>query len=321
MTIGAYPLILITLAAGYALGRLRVLPERATRLLNAVVLNVCLPAAILRYASRLTLASTLWAVAAVPWLLLIAAVAAVAMVSRRLKLRDDERAVLLLTVALGNTSFLGYPLVRALIGEQAMPYAVIYDQLGSFLMLSTFGLWVLARYDTGASMSAGTENPTNDIAGGRRRTPTSREMLIRILKFPPLWALIVALTLMPAEPPPPVAAALRLCSDMLMPLAMLTVGLSVRLTLPPEERRPLAVGLILKLVAMPVLALPLIWGFDLHEDAARVVVLEAAMPPMITAGALAIAHGLAPRLAAALVGFGVLLSLATLPLWARLPLG
>ena len=41
------------------------------------------------------------------------------------------------------------------------------------------------------------------------------------------------------------------------------------------------------------------------------------MPTMITAGALAIAHNLAPRLAAALVGYGILLSLLTLPacLW------
>jgi predicted permease len=40
------------------------------------------------------------------------------------------------------------------------------------------------------------------------------------------------------------------------------------------------------------------------------------MPPMITAGALAISHNLVPRLAAAMVGFGLLLSLLTLPLWA-----
>jgi predicted permease len=38
---------------------------------------------------------------------------------------------------------------------------------------------------------------------------------------------------------------------------------------------------------------------------------------MVTAGALAIAHNLAPRLAAAMVGYGLLLSLLTLPLWAQ----
>jgi predicted permease len=37
------------------------------------------------------------------------------------------------------------------------------------------------------------------------------------------------------------------------------------------------------------------------------------MPPMITAGALATMAGLAPELAAALVGYGVLLALVVLP--------
>ncbi|MCY1458728.1 hypothetical protein D9M71_761360 [compost metagenome] len=47
----------------------------------------------------------------------------------------------------------------------------------------------------------------------------------------------------------------------------------------------------------------------------QVNVLESAMPTMITAAALAISHRLAPRLAAALVGYGILLSLLTLPAW------
>lgn len=47
----------------------------------------------------------------------------------------------------------------------------------------------------------------------------------------------------------------------------------------------------------------------------QVNVLESAMPTMITAAALAISHRLAPRLAATLVGYGILLSLVTLPVW------
>jgi malate permease and related proteins len=66
----------------------------------------------------------------------------------------------------------------------------------------------------------------------------------------------------------------------------------------------------------PALALPLVPLRGLHGQMARVTVLEAAMPSMVAAGALAVAHGVAPRLAAAMVGYGLLLSLATLPLWA-----
>jgi len=233
----------------------------------------------------------------VPWALLLATIVLVTLLARLLRFRDDERAVLLLTVALGNTSFLGYPLTRALIGEHALPYAVIYDQFGAFLILSTFGLWVLARH------------------GGDRK-PGLREMLARVVRFPPLWALVLGFTLMPAEPPAWIAGGLQRLSDALLPLAMLTIGLSVKLALPRDELKPLAVGLLLKLALLPALALPLVRLLGLHGEMARTTVLESAMPSMVTAGALAISHGLAPRLAAAMVGYGVLLSLLTLPLWA-----
>lgn len=302
MTFDAFALILTMLVLGYAFQRLRVLPDNASQTLNLVVLYVCLPAAVLRYAPRLHLEPALIGVAVVPWLLLIATVVLVWLCARAFKFRDDERAVLLLTVALGNTSFLGYPLTRALIGEHALPYAVIYDQFGAFLILSTFGLWVLARY------------------GGDAR-PTARGMLLRVLKFPPLWALIAGFSVMPEAPPQWIAGALQRLSDALLPLAMLTIGLSVKLALPRDELKPLATGLVLKLALMPALALLLVPLLGLHGDMARTTVLESAMPSMVTAGALAISHNLAQRLAAAMVGYGLLLSLLTLPFWARIAAG
>lgn len=302
MAFDAFALILAMLALGYAFQRLRLLPDNAAQTLNLVVLYVCLPAAVLRYAPQLHLEPALVGVAVVPWLLLAAMVPLVNAFARGLKFRDDERAVLLLAVVLGNTSFLGYPLTRALIGEHALPYAVIYDQFGAFLIMSTFGLWVLARY-------------------GGDAPPTARDIALRVLKFPPLWALIAGFTVMPAEPPQWIAGALQRLSDALLPLAMLTIGLSVKLALPRDELKPLATGLALKLVVMPALALLLVPLLGLHGDMARTTVLESAMPSMVTAGALAISHNLAPRLAAAMVGYGLLLSLLTLPLWARLPIG
>jgi predicted permease len=294
----AFALILLMLALGYVFQRLRVLPEDAAQTLNLVVLYVCLPAAVLRHAPRLHLEPALFGVALVPWVLLLASVVLVTLAARLLRFRDDERAVLLLTVALGNTSFLGYPLTKALIGEHALPYAVIYDQFGAFLILSTFGLWVLARY-------------------GGDRTPTVGDIARRIATFPPFWALVLGFTVMPAEPPAWIAGALQRLSDALLPLAMLTIGLSVKLALPRDELKPLATGLVLKLLAMPALAWLLVRAMGMGGDMARVTVLESAMPSMVTAGALAISHRLAPRLAAAMVGYGLLLSLLTLPFWAR----
>ena len=104
--------------------------------------------------------------------------------------------------------------------------------------------------------------------------------------------------------------------DALLPLVMLAVGLTIQLKLPRDEVKPLAVGLLLRLLVMPALALPLSLAFGMSGEMLQANVLESAMPTMITAAALAISHQLAPRLAAALVGYGILLSLATLPMWA-----
>lgn len=297
----AFWLILAMLGLGLGFQHLRTFPDNAAEVLNKVVLYVCLPAAVLLYAPRLELGAGVLAVAAVPWALVGVTVLAVAGLTRLLGLRRDEKAVLLLCVALGNTSFLGYPLVRALLGEEALPYAVVYDQFGAFLILSTFGLYVLARY-------------------GGDADPTARDILRRIATFPPFLAMVFGLTLMPAEPPAWIAGGLQRLADALLPLVVLAIGLGLKLKLPRDELRPLAAGLTLKLGVMPAVALALVWLLPLGlEPVARdTVVLESAMPPMVTAAALAISHRLAPGLASAMVGYGILLSLATLPAWAWL---
>ena len=121
MAFDAFALILAMLALGMVFARFRALPENAAQVLNQVVLFVCLPAAILTYVPRLHMDASLIGVAATPWLLAAATLALVTLASRLFNFRRDEHAVLLICVALGNSSFIGYPMVRALLGEHALP--------------------------------------------------------------------------------------------------------------------------------------------------------------------------------------------------------
>jgi hypothetical protein len=296
MAFDAFALVLALLALGKASARLGLFPAGAAEALNRFVLYVCLPAAVLRHASRLHFEPGLLGLIAIPWSILLASAGAVVVVARLLRLREDERAVLLLCVPMGNTSFLGYPLVEALLGERALPYAVIYDQFGSFIILSTWGLWVLARY-------------------GGDAPPTLATIAARVVRFPPFLALIFALTLMPESPPAAVEAVLRRLADSLLPVVAFAVGLEIRLRLPRREFAPLAAGLAMKLALMPAVAYGLVRLLGLDGLPAQAAILETAMPPMITASALAISHRLAPGLAAALAGYGVVLALLTVPLW------
>lgn len=296
MAFDAFALILAMLALGMVFARRRTFPDNAADTLNRVVLYLCLPAAVLTYVPRLQLDLSLAGIIATPWLLMLLSVGLVSLATRLFGFERQVHAVLLLCVSLCNSSFIGYPMVRALLGDHALPYAVVYDQFGTFVLLSTFGLYVLARYSGDAP-------------------PTAGEILLRILRFPPLWALLFAVTLMPAEPPSWVASALKSLADAMLPLVMLAVGLTIQLRLSRAELAPLAVGLLLKLLVLPAVALPLSLAFGLRGEMLQVNVLETAMPTMITAAALAISHRLAPRLAAAMVGYGIVLSLVTLPAW------
>ncbi len=95
---------------------------------------------------------------------------------------------------------------------------------------------------------------------------------------------------------------------------MTAVGFQLRLRLRPTLVAPLGFGLAVKLLLAPLVALLVCRLFGMHGLAVDVSVFEAGMPPMVTAGALAVAAGLEPDLAAALVGLGILASFATLPL-------
>lgn len=299
---GAYALLLGLMALGFALARVRVLPEGAGEVLNQVVLWVCLPASILLHAPGLRLSAEVLLLAAIPWLAGIATAGAAWGIARWRRWPDPVAAVLMLAVALGNTSFLGYPLVGALLGAGALPHAVVVDQLGSFLLLTTAGLAVIARCGAGAP-------------------PGPRAFAARVLRFPPFVALLVALLLMPARYPQAVEAVLARLADTLLPLVALAVGTQLRLRLPRASAGPLAVGLAGKLLVLPALGLGLALAGGLPSEVRAVLALELAMPPMVTAMALAAAARLAPALAAALVGYGVVASLVLVPAWHWLLVG
>lgn len=294
----AFVTLLLLFGLGILLRRLRLLPDNAAATLNTVILSICLPAAVLRHVPGLHLEHAAIGVALLPWLLLAASVPLVLLAARLGGWSREVTGVLLMLVPLGNTSFLGYPLVQALLGNTALGYAVLYDQFGSSLILSSYGLLVLAWY------------------GGDQR-PTPVALLKRVLAFPPFIALLLALTVFPATPPAWMADALARLDGALLPLAALVIGLQFTPRLPTGARAPLAFGLVAKLLLLPLLAWTLAPWLGLHGAALQAGVLESAMPSMITAAALASSRGLAPDLAAALAGFGVPLALASVPLFAH----
>jgi len=283
------------LLVGMGLRRLPAFPSETGKVLNLFVIYVSLPALVLVRIPELVFSRDLLVPALMPWGMVLLSSALLLFLSRLLAWDRATTGCLLLLVPLGNTSFLGIPMVKAFFGDHAVPYALIYDQLGSFLALATYGSLILALYGAGESK------------------PTARGMLKKVISFPPFIALVLAVLLKPFPCPAGAVSLLKTLSSTLVPLVMITVGFQLELRLTRAVTSQLLIGLAIKLVAAPVAALFLCRTMGLAGEAVQVSIFEAGMPPMVSAGALAILANLAPRLTAALVGMGIVLSFITLP--------
>lgn len=103
---------------------------------------------------------------------------------------------------------------------------------------------------------------------------------------------------------------------MLAPLAMLSVGLQLRLHALREQRRELCLGLCYKLLVCPAIVLAVVLTREGHFGmAGHVSLIEAAMPPMISAGIIATQADLNPHLVATLIGVGIPIGWVVAPLW------
>lgn len=292
-----FVVLLLCLAAGVLLRRGGRLPENAHTVINGVILHVSLPAVTLHYLHRFSFdADHLWPVL-MPWGLFLLGAAVFFVLGRALRLPAAQVGALTLVGGFGNTSFVGLPVIETLHGRDGMGLGLLIDQFGSYLALSTLGLAAAALY--------GAEGPVSP-----------RAMLRRVATFPPFIALVAALLLIPVTFPPVVDQALVRIGDTLAPLAMLSVGLQLRLDALREHARLLCLGLGYKLLVCPAIVVALLWVVNAEAGmVSRVSAISAAMPPMIGAAVVALQANLAPRLVSMLVGLGIPLGLVIAPLW------
>lgn len=289
-------LLAVCFAAGIILRRFGRMPEQAPVTLNSFIIHVSLPALTLLYIHNVKLSGEVLLVAAMAWLVFGLSAGFFWLLGRRLNLPRATVGALMLTGGLGNTSFFGLPMVEAYYGTGALGTAIIADQLGSFFVLSILGITVAGLYSSGR--------------------PTPSVILRRIAKFPPFIALLIALLLIPIEYAEWFTQLLKRLGDTLAPLALLSVGLQLRLGHVAEHGRNLAIGLAFKLILAPlVVYLLYVHLLGAHGQTIQVTLFEAAMPPMITAAIVAGEHDLDPPLANLMVAAGLLLSFFTLTGW------
>jgi malonate transporter len=149
--------------------------------------------------------------------------------------------------------------------------------------------------------------------GGQRASMVS--ILSRIAQNPLIWACIIGLLLNATGAPVFIHSAIEIIGDGGLGLAMLGVGAGLQIERVSETKRLLAVGVLIRLVGMPLLMILLSWIVGLEGLPRTIAIIAGAVPTASTAYVMARKMGGDAQLMANMVTLQVVVSAVTLPLF------
>lgn len=291
-------LLFLCLFLGIIFRILKFFPKETPAVLNQFVIFISLPAMALYYLPKVEISTKLLYPVGVAWIGFAVAAALFIGLGKIFGWSRGLIGCLILTGGLGNTSFVGIPIIEALYGKEGLKTLILVDLPGTFMVLSTVGIVVAATYSRGKT--------------------NLKEIGLRILKFPPFLAFCIGLTLALSglHFPDEINTVFEKLSLTVTPLALVSVGYQLKIQKKSKHWKFLILGLSYQLLIWPAIIFSL-YKFGFHQKGIEfeVSVMEAAMAPMITAAIVSASYGLKPKLSSMMVGIGIPVSFLTLAFW------
>ena len=283
---------------GVAFQFVKAFPKNMHLSLNQFVIYVSLPALGLYYIPKIHISTALLYPLGIAWLGFGLSFLFFYVLGKKYGWSKKLTGCLIITAGLGNTSFVGFPVIEALYGSEGMETAIIVDQPGSFVVMATLGIIVATLFS--------------------RESLSTKTMVMKIALFPPFIAFSIALLMnfVQIDFSPLLQNVFKRIGDTVTPIALVAVGLQLKIERQSKHWKFLWLGLGFKLLLTPlffyILYRKLLNASGLMID---VSIMEAAMAPMITGTILASSYGLKPKLASMMIGIGIPLSFVTLAFW------
>ncbi len=153
------------------------------------------------------------------------------------------------------------------------------------------------------------------IWGENESTPSAQAVLLRMARNPLIIACAVGLALNFTGIPLFIFNAIEIIGDGGLGLAMLAVGAGLQIERISRTKWLLAVGVLIRLVGMPLLVIGLSWLVGLEGLPRTIAIIAGAVPTASTAYVMARQMGGDAHLMANIVTIQVVLSAITLPLF------
>ena len=283
---------------GYIAKLLRLVGNKQSGILLGFLLNFALPAQIFNGTYHATLDMDFFVVCIVSFICSISGGLALFSIGKILKLDRNSLIALSFMGAFGNTLFLGLPIVNGALGESYANKVIIYDQIVTGIPIAFFAPFILSL---------------NGKGGFGFKAVASR-----LFQSPLFLALLFGLALkaLPLQIPDELFSPLKSLAQTATPVALFAIGVQMSFQAIKQEWKLTALLLFGKMCIAPLLLfIVVIVGFGGFNDLWRMALIEVAMPPVVSAGAIVIKAGLNAKLAVSAIAFGILLSFISVPLW------
>jgi predicted permease len=282
----------------------RKLPTTVPTRLAQFLFWVGVPISIIAFLRQADLSGRIWIAPAIAYLAILLGallawlgIKAQTYFSRTIPQKPTQGS-LLLAAMIGNTGYLGFPITLAMIGPEYFAWALFYDLLGSFP--GAYGLGVALGAHFG-------DNGQNQ----RQITQVAQAILIN----PTIWSFGFGLLLRQIAIPNGVAFTLDKLAWATVALSLVLIGMRLAKLNTLVNLPQVGMSLVIKMLIVPLILGCTLPFLGLTGPAAKVIVLQMAMPPAFASLVIAETFNLDRNLAVTTLAVGAMLLLLTLPIW------
>lgn len=240
--------------------------------------------------------------------------------------RKSTKASFMLLSYLGNTSYLGFPVILLLpqLGPQYFSSAVLYDILGT--LVAGYGLGVFIAGQAGRNSGESNSQSVNRISeAGLTMTATKRgslgallDSLSEVARNPTFYAFFVGLYLKTLTIPDWLVSGLGAIAWSSIMIALIVMGMRIQ-QLSSKLNLKLAIQpVLIKTILVPLILAAALTGFGFEGPQRLVLILQSAMPCGFVSLVLAENYGLDLELTVASILLSCIVFAFMLPVWATL---